>query len=519
MHSPLVGQYSFISAVLGRPVRSPGPLLYWLLAIPARLGGSDSLAIWIAAVNLLAVIGTVVLAHRRGGNVLMFATAACMVLMLHAFVPETFHDIDNPSATLLPFVLLVPVAWSVTCGELALLPLMVLLASFDVQTHLGYATPCVLLVLVVVAEAIFGSRHARVARGTRTDARLAPGVRALAASGVVILICWAPPLIDEITHHPGNLTELIRAGTHSGSSPSLAETWDAVVRAVGVVPWWLRSPQTTIERAFETDIPQPVLVQLTAALILAGLVALAVLAHRRGRHDLRRANTVAVALAVAIAVAYKTSPTERGLWIPEGYALWWTTLAGMYAWLFLAWSSWSLLLRPRLPSLAERPWRSGVALASIVVGGLGLAVGLRGKPDVDQSEYRPIRQLVKIALRAVPRHSEVEVLGPADGSAFDAEAAIVFALSRRDTHVETDLASLFGPSYDLRENPAAEGLQIRVGPVGPLSPRAHVLARESASTPSSLPFGSMNGTDTLIMTPDSECSSGPKSHSTQQCRS
>src|SRR4051794_18382500 len=37
-HSPLVGQYSAASGVLGEASHSPGPLLYWLLAIPARFG-------------------------------------------------------------------------------------------------------------------------------------------------------------------------------------------------------------------------------------------------------------------------------------------------------------------------------------------------------------------------------------------------------------------------------------------------------------------------------------------------
>src|SRR4051812_31405055 len=37
-HSPLVGQYSASSVVLGQPSHSLGPMLYWLLAVPARLG-------------------------------------------------------------------------------------------------------------------------------------------------------------------------------------------------------------------------------------------------------------------------------------------------------------------------------------------------------------------------------------------------------------------------------------------------------------------------------------------------
>ncbi len=38
-HSPLIGQYSEAGDVTGQIVHSAGPMLYWLLAIPVRLGG------------------------------------------------------------------------------------------------------------------------------------------------------------------------------------------------------------------------------------------------------------------------------------------------------------------------------------------------------------------------------------------------------------------------------------------------------------------------------------------------
>ena len=41
-HSPLVGQYSESGYITGQIVHSPGPLLYWLLALPARFGSASS---------------------------------------------------------------------------------------------------------------------------------------------------------------------------------------------------------------------------------------------------------------------------------------------------------------------------------------------------------------------------------------------------------------------------------------------------------------------------------------------
>ena len=54
-HSPLVGQYSEAGTLTGHFVHSPGPLLYWLLALPARFGSTASIAVTMGAVNTLAI--------------------------------------------------------------------------------------------------------------------------------------------------------------------------------------------------------------------------------------------------------------------------------------------------------------------------------------------------------------------------------------------------------------------------------------------------------------------------------
>ena len=67
-HPPLVGQYSASSVVAGAVTHSPGPMLYWLLALPARYGSPSSLAVVIGLVNILCVFLSVALARRRGGG-------------------------------------------------------------------------------------------------------------------------------------------------------------------------------------------------------------------------------------------------------------------------------------------------------------------------------------------------------------------------------------------------------------------------------------------------------------------
>src|SRR2546429_8831648 len=100
------------------------------------------------AVNSLAIVGAVALARRRGGVILMFATALAIALMCQSLAAETFHDIWNPSAALFPFTLLIFLCWSLACGEYRLLPLTALVASFVLQANLTYLPPTVGLLAV-----------------------------------------------------------------------------------------------------------------------------------------------------------------------------------------------------------------------------------------------------------------------------------------------------------------------------------------------------------------------------------
>src|SRR5438477_350646 len=78
--------------------------------------------------------------------------------MSRSLVPETYHDVWNPSAAVLPLALLMFVSWSLACGKYRLLPLAVLLASFVAQCHLTYVAPALGLLAVGLAGLILWRR-------------------------------------------------------------------------------------------------------------------------------------------------------------------------------------------------------------------------------------------------------------------------------------------------------------------------------------------------------------------------
>src|SRR5256885_14935304 len=65
-HPPLLGPISTSSLLIGHPVLSPGPMLFWLLALPVRAGEAGPAGA-MGIVDVSCVIGGVALARRRGG--------------------------------------------------------------------------------------------------------------------------------------------------------------------------------------------------------------------------------------------------------------------------------------------------------------------------------------------------------------------------------------------------------------------------------------------------------------------
>src|SRR3954451_3877366 len=270
-HPPLLGPYSTSSQLIGHPVLSPGPLLFWLLALPARLGELGP-PIAMGLLNTAIVIGIVALARRRGGTAFMIATGAALAAMCGSLDTPVWYGVWGPSAAILPFTLLLFLAWSLACGEWRLLPLTALVASFAVQAHLTYVLPAA-AVLAVAAGFLVASRP-QIPR------------RWLLATLAIVIVCWSFPLAEEAAHRPGNFERIAQAATADGKRYGPSAGWHGVVRAVGVPPWWLQAPRQPFERVSEVIIAPDALSIAAAALVLALLAAAAAAALRGGRREL-----------------------------------------------------------------------------------------------------------------------------------------------------------------------------------------------------------------------------------------
>jgi len=407
--SPLTGPWSAGATIAaGETVYSPGPLLFWAMALPLRLPWPSAVQVAMGLVNLASLAGVMILARRRGGDLLMIATAVAFAVMLRSLPPEVYADVWNSSAPLVPFVLLVFLCWSLACGEARLLPLTVLVASFVVQTHLTFLAAT----LGVVAVGVAGLLVARPRPPLR---------RPLLWTAAAALVCWIAPLVEQLVHRPGNFVLIVRSATSSTETLGRLSGVKGVVHTVGVPPWWLQAPRNALQRLIDVNAKPSLLASVTTILVVLGLAAAIVVGLRRHRPALWAAG--AIGLVICLAVAVDVSSTPRAAALTTQYTLRWAAPAGMCVWLLLGWCVVSML-----PVPAVLP-RAAVALGVALVAAAGIAVtASRELPD---ERYRASHELTDTVVDALPARGTTRL--QASGlEAATSRSALSYALRRAD---------------------------------------------------------------------------------------
>jgi len=433
-HTPLIGQYSEAGEVTGHIVHSPGPMLYWLLAIPVRLGGPASAAIAMGVVNCLCIVICVVLARRRGGILLMIATALGIALMCQSLSAEVFHDVWNPSAAMFPFLALIFLSWSVAAGDYRLLPAVAIFASFVVQTHLTYLAPTLVLGAVALAGLTATRLLKRRAAGKAGEPRPKRVVwRWLVLTIVVFGLCWSAPVIDELEHSPGNLSLVVATFNDRGTTLGSSVGWSAVARAIGWKPWWLFVPVSEWGRKYSVRRPPSSSQADFAIAVLAALALIAIAAALRRRLDMSAAALMTLGMCLGLGANAASTPVKPLLAGTLGYTLWWGSQLGFFAYLVIIWSAWLALAWlarfawPRLLGLIGRETMQVPRLALLAAAGaivlagvagtadVGRAVANEERPDSHAHLYAPTTTLGRALTAALPPQVSIDYLqGPLD---------------------------------------------------------------------------------------------------------
>jgi hypothetical protein len=432
MYTSDVGRYQLLLGPFSRDGwYHPGPALYYVLALPYRLLGSSpsSLAAGALAVNGLSLVGIAAIAKRRGGTPLMLCMLLSTGLLVRAMGFEMLATPWNPWVTVLPYAFLVMLTWAMTCGERWALPVAALVATFVVQTHVGYAVLALPLAafgaLWLLAGEFRAWRTARAgavgghaavptvgsangvgdagdeATGAGHEVTLAGdqavaagdevatagssrGVRwrakglvvALGVAAAVLVVAWLPPVVQQLTNEPGNLGVVARwfaENRTDGRTPG--EGWATVTAQYAFDPEWL------VGSAGHSIVGEPLYITYPRIPVLLLVVALAAVAGwKRPGGDARRLLGV---WFVASALGFVAVVRTVGLLYT--YRLAWAWTLGALAAGYCLWVGWTWLAA-RVAGIERRALVPALALAVVVVTGIDVASAVRaGIPEEERS--------------------------------------------------------------------------------------------------------------------------------------
>ncbi|MGH9261286.1 MAG: hypothetical protein ACRD08_15575, partial [Acidimicrobiales bacterium] len=135
-HHPFLGTWTSASLVLDEHVNNPGPLYFDAIAPAIKLLGPwVGVAVGVMLVNMVASSLAVVMARRISGAESMVAVAVVTVGLQFAMGSELLFDVWQPNALVLPFFAFLVMVTALAGGDLAMVPWVVGVGSFVVQTH------------------------------------------------------------------------------------------------------------------------------------------------------------------------------------------------------------------------------------------------------------------------------------------------------------------------------------------------------------------------------------------------
>ncbi len=305
----------------------PGPIFFYAVWPVYWLSGGKPAAARLVPlfINVGCAVGIVWIVRRYFGSIPAVIAGAGVAIIAAHLGASIVASLWNPYSTIMPFALFVCLALGAIVSGRMYLPLTVAVASYVVQTHVAYLPAVAAVVAVISALAVrqYVRLRARPRAGTAAgDARVSGRWLLAAASTAVIL--WTPPLIDQLTMPPGNLSLLWHFFTTERGSHSLAD----VIRmaAPNVSGILLRIPLMIAARYEE---PTPSL--LAEVLLIALIVGLAFALGRSRGEPLRTLVALTLAaLVVALAAA------TRIVGELHAYLFTWMCAIGLLGWTALA---------------------------------------------------------------------------------------------------------------------------------------------------------------------------------------
>ena len=371
-HPPVLGMLSTASGN-GHTVYDPGPLLFWLLAIPVHLDATHG-ALWGAALIAGATLSLAVEAAWSTRLWPSCAVIAFVVVDMFWLTPSVFENIVWNAYFPIPFFIAALVlAWVVCGGSFGWWPALVFIGSVAGQSHLLFPIPCTVLVLLAPVVGVI--LHGRPAR-----------LRWLWMGFGVAIACWIAPILQQLFGRNGNVSALF--GSQSGEHKLGFGFALSVLGRVGhLPPIWLTRQPTNIFTLGDFENTAKAATGIVVLVLLAATAAWALWAKRR---YLAAATIVSLVTSTAVVVAIAIVPYAKALSLfylldlfwPLGIMIWATLIWGAAALVTSIWRSRatnSLVdLTPATDPTNAARWQWAAALVSVAAITVVCILGISG---------------------------------------------------------------------------------------------------------------------------------------------
>ena len=317
----------------------------------------------------------------------------------------------NPSVVLFPFLLFVVLCASAVGRSICSLVGAVLVATFVVQTDIStLPVAAAILAATVVAVALQLIRRRSTDRrgGGQPDAILSRREAMWSVTGLAVLVvAWIPPLLEELTGHPGNLTLIARFFSAGNPGHSVLEA----ARSVGgLITVGLYGPAEIYGEA-NGGVPRHVVAVVLVSLVFAAALAAALILAVRRKGPFESALVAASGLGLLVLMISVT----RIVGPIVGYLLLWAlglVVAGVLGAALVA----SSIIADRL---SEQGRRISIGLSGLVACVLcaGTLIHVAAMPSLATVNSPQVGSLAALASRNLPPGATVLVVDEGAGSA------------------------------------------------------------------------------------------------------
>ena len=403
---PLVGQPSTAGQYASdHPARHPGPIEFYLLAVPVRvLGSTWGTLLTVALITGASVLLTAWAALRRAGPVVGLGAVALVALVMWSTGTAVLTDPISSNVGGYPLLAGCALAWALWGDDRRLWPVAVAVWSFATQQHLAVLGPAGMVAAWGVLGAVVTTVRARHQVG-----RLASSLRWGAAAVAIGFVSWLPPLIDQV-FGDGNLVYILGfSGSGERDALGLTAGLRAAGRALGWPPWFLRRDR---DGGHLVD-PYPgtgtaLGAAIGVALLLAAIVLAAALVvrHRRagaegraavapaGDHASARLTLALTGLVVAVAGVITTANVPDSVEQIRINFYRWTWPVAVILWGSVAWAggaglaAWWARREPSPSRPAVRPVAARIVAPAVVLALVAVTVGATATAHGDNDRRR-----------------------------------------------------------------------------------------------------------------------------------